>query len=122
MKTSACHDENHEMCCNTNCECDCHTVAKTNTLEGLAAEALQIQDACNLSGLAIRFAVVVVELRECLRSETGGVNTDDVNQHPIVTMWLAKMADLNRTDKCSDVGWGTVQFSRALDWCTHWPS
>jgi hypothetical protein len=88
-------------------------VTKTNTLEGLAAEALQVQDACNLSGLAIRFTKVVAELRECLRStETGELYTDDVNQHPVVTMWLAKMADLNGLE------WSGEKFTESHNWCT----
>ena len=59
-------------------------------IEQLATEALRVQNACNLSGLAIRFAEVVSELRACLPK----AGTDEINQHPIVRLWVSKLHDL----------------------------
>jgi hypothetical protein len=57
----------------------------------LAKQALQIQDACNLCGLAQSFARVMVELRESPQNKVGGTWT---NQHPIVHLWIDKFAHL----------------------------
>lgn len=55
----------------------------------MAKEVLQVQDACNLSG-------VVMGLKKALdklwRNEKG---TEWVNQHPIVSLYINKLAHLN---------------------------
>lgn len=58
------------------------------TLNELAREALQIQDACNLCGLAQRFASVQVELGKYCNGTT------ERNQHPVTILWLDKMNSL----------------------------
>jgi hypothetical protein len=61
------------------------------TIKEAAQMALDVQDACNLSGVVHSFAEVVTALRnspEC----TG---TDWVNEHPIVTLFLDKLSSLN---------------------------
>jgi hypothetical protein len=58
----------------------------------LAKEALAIQDACNLCGLAQRFAKVNSELighAQC----TG---TTWRNQHPVIKLWIDKFQHLAR--------------------------
>jgi len=60
------------------------------TLKELAQEALEIQNACNLCGLAQRFAKVMIELGEY----TNG--TEARNTHPIVSLWLDKFNSLNK--------------------------
>jgi hypothetical protein len=66
------------------------------TYRELAQQSLDIQDACNLSGVVHAFSrgmdVLWVEARE-----GEGKGTDWVNQHPIVTLFLDKLASLNRT-------------------------
>lgn len=69
-----------------------------STLKSLAQEAINVQDASNLCGLAQRFAEVCVDL---MRS--GPLGTNEVNEHPIVTLWLSKMCSLNGMD----TGYGT---------------
>lgn len=66
-------------------------IDKHAKLKALAKEALEIQDASNLCGLAQRFAKVNKELRECY---DGG--TDAWNQHPIIILWLDKFNSLAR--------------------------
>lgn len=76
------------------------------TLKDLANQVLRIQDACNLSGVAHTFSNACTELwvyvnahNEAL-AKTNSTNseflgTDWVNKHPIVTLYLDKLASLN---------------------------
>ena len=61
----------------------------TRTLKELAQEALDVQDACNLSGLAQRFAKVMIELNVLVPD-----STEARNSHPIVLLWLDKFNSL----------------------------
>lgn len=56
----------------------------------LAEDALAMQDACNLCGLAQSFAKVMLALGDHTRG------TDERNQHVIAKAWLFKMCDLAR--------------------------
>ena len=69
---------------------------KVMTLQQAAQTALDVQDACNLSGVAHSFVDIVMDVLwpEARRLNHG---TDWVNQHPIVTLFLDKLASLNRT-------------------------
>jgi hypothetical protein len=60
----------------------------SKTLKELAQEALAIQDACNLCGLAQSFARAMRDLGD----HTNG--TDARNQHPVTRVWLDKMNQL----------------------------
>lgn len=62
------------------------------TLKELAQEALDIQDACNLCGLAQRFAEVMIELNR----HPDSTGTDWVNQHCITRLWIDKFVSLSR--------------------------
>jgi hypothetical protein len=64
------------------------------TLREAAQTAIDIQDACNLSGVLRTFDSVVSDViwPEARRL---GQGTDYVNRHPIVRVFLAKLADLN---------------------------
>lgn len=62
------------------------------TLKELAQEALYIQDACNLCGLAQRFAEVMIELNR----HPDSTGTDWVNQHCITRLWIDKFVSLSR--------------------------
>lgn len=60
------------------------------TLKKLAAIALQVQDACNLSGVVHSWSGAITNLR-ALCPELG---TDGINRHPINVMFADKVADL----------------------------
>lgn len=64
------------------------------TYKQAAQQALDIQDACNLSGVAFAFANAVQAV--CDESHKGGATgTEWRNTHPIITMHLLKMCELN---------------------------
>lgn len=65
------------------------------TMKQAAQQALDVQDACNLSGVLAAFHYVVSDVLwpEARRI---GKGTEWVNTHPIVTLFLDKMSDLNR--------------------------
>ena len=57
------------------------------------AEALAVQDACNLSGVVHSFARVF----EIIRAEPGNHGTDYVNKHPVCVLFADKIAHLTGT-------------------------
>jgi len=78
------------------------------TLKELAKEALDVQDACNLSGVAHGFARAMTDLGE----HTNG--TDARNKHPVAVLWADKIAHLTGTqDLGNDVT--TKAYSWAYD-------
>jgi len=66
------------------------------TLKQAAQTALDVQDACNLSGVLRSFTDIVMNVLWPEARNTGH-GTDWVNQHPICTLFLDKLASLNRT-------------------------
>lgn len=63
-----------------------------SNLKKAAADALDVQDACNLSGVARRFADALTDVwAEATRLKEG---TKFVNQHPISVLFACKIADL----------------------------
>ena len=60
-------------------------------LAQLAQEALDVQNASNLCGIAQSFARAMVELNT-ISGGYGG--TDWVNQHPITRLWISKFMSL----------------------------
>jgi hypothetical protein len=71
------------------------------TLAELAREALQVQDACNLSGVAHGYVRSICRLRALL-PEAG---TTRINEHPISQLWADKIASLTGTQ--FDSNWST---------------
>ncbi len=63
------------------------------TLAQLAKEALEVQVACNLSGVVHGWSRAITELREVLRSE-GIEDTAIINTHSINKLWADKCAHL----------------------------
>ena len=57
-------------------------------------DAIQIQDACNLSGVIHSFSEVLSKLWE--EARRGGQGTYFVNQHPISQLYADKITDLAR--------------------------
>lgn len=68
-------------------------VAKLRTIKELAQEALDVQDACNLSGVVHGFSRMMTDLCR-LEPELG---TDARNTHPICILWADKIAHLTNT-------------------------
>ncbi len=62
----------------------------------LAQVALDIQNACNLSGIVISFSKIISEVRARLESEGSG-GTDYVNNHPVCVLFADKIAHLTNT-------------------------
>jgi hypothetical protein len=60
------------------------------TLKELAQEALNVQDACNLSGVVKGFDRAIQELR----GHYPNLSTNDFNALPINAMWADKIAAL----------------------------
>lgn len=74
---------------------------RERTLQELAKEAMEIQDACNLHGLVQGWARSVKELKKLL--EAAGIGgTDQINQHPINKLWADKLADLSKSRNTVD--------------------
>ena len=53
-----------------------------------ANSALQVQDACNLSGVVASFARMTHEMRE------SGMGTSECNQHPLTRLFVDKLLSL----------------------------
>ena len=68
------------------------------TYQQLAQQSLDIQDACNLSGVVHAFSRAM----ETLRAHPDCTGTDWINTHPIVTLFIDKLASLNRTQQDLD--------------------
>lgn len=71
------------------------------TLQDLAREAIQVQDACNLSGVVHGFSRAITELRNILRDTGGDLSTHAVNTHPVCQLWASKihyMADMGLSE------------------------
>ena len=69
------------------------------SLQDLAREAIQVQDACNLSGVAHGFSKAMSDLRSM------GLDSSACAQHPITLVWIDKLASLSgyRQDYSSDM-------------------
>lgn len=78
------------------------------TIQQLSRQALEVQDACNLSGVVHVFSQVITDLREIAQAE-GWEGTDAINQHPICIMYIDKMASLSGSTSAK-------KFSSAYAW------
>ncbi len=63
------------------------------TYQQAAQTALDVQDACNLSGVVFSFAEAMHAI--CEEQQRIGEGTAWKNHHPIVYLFLSKLADLN---------------------------
>lgn len=64
------------------------------TLKELAQEALDVQDACNLSGVVHGWHRSMERLCAIMRELPDYSGTDMVNTHPINKLWASKVYDL----------------------------
>jgi hypothetical protein len=76
------------------------------SLSRLAKLALDVQDACNLSGVIHSWSRSITELR----SLCPDLGTDDINRHPINVLFSDKVVHLTGS---GDVG----DFTKAYDEC-----
>lgn len=75
------------------------------TLKQLAQDALDVQSACNLSGVAHGYSRAMTDLGEHVSG------TDAKNSHPIAVLWADKIASLTGIQ---DIGNDTAM--KAYDW------
>jgi hypothetical protein len=75
------------------------------TIEELAQDSIDVQDACNLSGVIHAFARAMSNLRELFPN----LGTDLLNRHPISVMYSSKIASLTGSETFT-------AFSRAYEW------
>ena len=64
------------------------------TIQDAAQTALDCQDACNLSGVVFAFARAMQII--CDEANAKGYGTAWKNEHPIVILFVDKLADLSR--------------------------
>ena len=70
----------------------------TNRTEAqLLREAIQVQDACNLSGVVHSFSRAISDLWEIARAKEHG--TEWVNTHPVSILYSDKIRHLSRSDE-----------------------
>ncbi len=70
------------------------------TIVQLAREAMDVQNACNLSGVVHSYSRTLTRLRALLESGEGrrdGDGCGQLNTHPIAQVWADKIASLTRT-------------------------
>lgn len=91
-----------------------------------ARMALDVQDACNLTGVAYSFKNAIDAV--CARANQLGESTNWKNTHPIVTLFLLKMAELNHCGStldssygdaeaiCSSIASGTGDYTKSGKW------
>lgn len=70
------------------------------TLAEAARDALTVQDACNLSGVARAFVAALDAVWEESRRQNAG--TDFVNRHPITRLYVDKLVSLAGEAGASD--------------------
>lgn len=83
----------------------------SKTLKQLAQEAISVQNACNLCGVAQSFAKAMIDLGD----HTKG--TDERNTHPVSILWADKIAALTGTQQM-----GLLEVMRAYEKCYAWAS
>lgn len=86
------------------------------TMKELAQEAIDCQNASNLSGLVHAFSRSITDLRAHLEKEFGDkFSTNMVNEHPISVMFSTQIAFLTRTSGsgCENAN----LYRKAYEWC-----
>jgi 23S rRNA C2498 (ribose-2'-O)-methylase RlmM len=71
-------------------------------LAEMARDALAVQDACNLTGVAHSFSVACCRLREAMKDAGLATDTESVNRHPVVVLWVDKLCQLAGLKQDSD--------------------
>jgi hypothetical protein len=76
------------------------------TIQHWANEAILVQDACNLSGVAHSLSQFLTWLSE----EHPELYTEEKNHHPIVVMYVNKLSSLSNAESGE-------AFAKAYNWC-----
>lgn len=79
------------------------------TMKELAQEALDVQNACNLSGVVHGMSRVMTTLWEHAKEQKQG--TDWVNTHPCAILWAHKICHLTKIEHI-----GMPNIDKAYDW------
>lgn len=79
------------------------------TLQELAKQALQVQDASNLSGVVISWADAIRELRATLREHHAVTDTHAINTHPINVMWSSKVGSMTGSESMLTLAQATIE-------------
>ncbi len=82
-------------------------VIRTMTIQQAAQQALDIQDTSNLSGVVFAFADAMQAV--CHESSSLGFGTKWKNTHPIVTMHLLKLCEMNGCGSTLDETYGPAE-------------
>lgn len=72
------------------------TIKTHRPIQELAQEALDVQNACNLSGVIHRWSDVISDLWSIAQESSRG--TEWVNRHPINKAFASKVGDLSGLD------------------------
>jgi hypothetical protein len=68
-------------------------------MRNMYEQALMVQDACNSSGVALSLAnEIIPAARAEIQSNLNLWSTTDINRHPAVALFIAKLADLAGLD------------------------
>ena len=82
----------------------------TRTLTELAQESLDVQNACNLSGVVHSFAQAISRLREVQPNR----GTEFYNRHPISLLFADKVASLTNLNSIGETLYGTYDKVKSL--------
>jgi hypothetical protein len=81
------------------------------TLSELAQEALDVQNACNLSGVVHGWSRAISDLRKLMPT----ADTEAINRHPINKLWADKVADLAGVPTIVGGDWSLVAYGAVQD-------
>lgn len=85
------------------------------TWKELAQRALDIQNACNLSGIVLAFADDIKDVRALLNRDGKG-DTTNINKHPVAILYSTQIAYLTGT---SGIGCENIKlYNEAFEWAT----
>lgn len=82
------------------------------TIVDLAREALNVQDACNLSGVVLGFGRSVLRLRRLLEAE-GSCSSEKLNRHPVCVLWSNKIESMTGERFSEAYSWVSALISQA---------
>jgi hypothetical protein len=77
-----------------------------------AKDAITVQNACNLTGVAQSYAKATTCVRRYVEW-TAGSDWNKFNTHPVLKLWLYKLMDLQGEWTC-----GTSDYANAMNACT----
>jgi hypothetical protein len=86
------------------------------TIQELAKEAIDVQDASNLKGVLNGMSDAIAALEDIQIATTGRVDRESINKHPIIRLWAWKVVALTGTE-CMCLR-AAEKFSEACKWCS----